>query len=146
MSRPTVSADGSVVTRAARYQARVCETRGRCARVGAVFVLWTEARTPKGVVVACLWRTASSAVRPLGKANGILETLWCRDLVRVIDGRCRQPCSRSAKGGDTVVAVRKNRRRSEKRCEVHISIRRPRKDQGDRISVIVARDWMSECV
>ena len=106
LATDTFSADGSVVL-LERGTKLVGETRGQV-RAGSarVFVLWTEARTPKGVVVAL-----ASGVAPTNSAAQVcrarvnrhfFERFGAAILVSVIDGAVQAAVQSQSEGGDTV--------------------------------------------
>lgn len=145
LATDTFSADGSVVL-LERGTKLVGETRGQV-RAGSarVFVLWTEARTPKGVVVAL----ASGGTDELGrsglpgKANRhFFERFGAAILVSVIDGAVQAAVQSQGEGDDTVVVNPTSS--SQVMTEVLKStISIPPtvvKPQGDRIAIVVARD------
>jgi type IV secretion system protein VirB10 len=145
LATDTFSADGSVVL-LERGTKLVGETRGQV-RAGSarVFVLWTEARTPKGVVVAL----ASGGTDELGrsglpgKANRhFFERFGAAILVSVIDGAVQAASQSQGEGDDTVVVNPTSS--SQVMTEVlksTISIPPTvAKPQGDRIAIVVARD------
>lgn len=145
LATDTFSADGSVVL-LERGTKLVGETRGQV-RAGSarVFVLWTEARTPKGVVVAL----ASGGTDELGrsglpgKANRhFFERFGAAILVSVIDGAVQAAAQSQGEGDDTVVVNPTSS--SQVMTEVLKStISIPPtvvKPQGDRIAIVVARD------
>ena len=145
LANDTFSADGSVVL-LERGTKLVGETRGQV-RAGSarVFVVWTEARTPKGVVVAL----ASGGTDELGRSGlpgktnrHFFERFGAAILVSVIDGAVQTAVQSQREDGDTVVVSPSNS--SQIMTEVLKStISIPPtvvKPQGDRISVVVARD------
>jgi type IV secretion system protein VirB10 len=145
LATDTFSADGSVVL-LERGTKLVGETRGQV-RAGSarVFVLWTEARTPTGVVVAL----ASGGTDELGRSGlsgkvnrHFFERFGAAILVSVIDGTVQAAVQSQSEGGDTVVVSPTTS--SQVMTEVLKStINIPPtvvKPQGDRISVVVARD------
>ncbi len=145
LATDTFSADGSVVL-LERGTKLVGETRGQV-RAGSarVFVLWTEARTPTGVVVAL----ASGGTDELGRSGlsgkvnrHFFERFGAAILVSVIDGTVQAAVQSQSEGGDTVVVSPTTS--SQVMTEVLKStISIPPtvvKPQGDRISVVVARD------
>jgi type IV secretion system protein VirB10 len=145
LATDTFSADGSVVL-LERGTKLVGETRGQVrAGTARVFVLWTEARTPKGVVVAL----ASGGTDELGrsglpgKANRhFFERFGAAILVSVIDGAVQAAAQAQGEGDDTVVVNPTSS--SQVMTEVLKStISIPPtvvKPQGDRIAIVVARD------
>jgi type IV secretion system protein VirB10 len=145
LATDTFSADGSIVL-LERGTKLVGETRGQV-RAGSarVFVLWTEARTPKGVVVAL----ASGGTDELGRSGlpgktnrHFFERFGAAILVSVIDGAVQTAVQSQREDGDTGVVSPSNS--SQIMTEVLKStISIPPtvvKPQGDRISVVVARD------
>ena len=145
LATDTFSADGSVVL-LERGTKLVGETRGQV-RAGSarVFVLWTEARTPKGVVVAL----ASGGTDELGrsglpgKANRhFFERFGAAILVSVIDGAVQAAAQSQGEGDDTIVVSPTTS--SQVMTEVLKSTMNipPTviKPQGDRIAIVVARD------
>jgi len=145
LATDTFSADGSVVL-LERGTKLVGETRGQV-RAGSarVFVLWTEARTPTGVVVAL----ASGGTDELGRSGlpgkvnrHFFERFGAAILVSVIDGTVQAAVQSQREGGDTVVVNPTSS--SQIMTEVLKSTMSipPTvvKPQGDRISVVVARD------
>lgn len=141
----TFSADGSVVL-LARGTKLVGETRGQVrAGTARIFVLWTEARTPEGIVVPL----ASPGTDELGRAGlpgevnrHFFERFGAAILVSVIDGAVQVAVESQREDGGTVVVSPS--RSSDIMTEVLKStINIPptvTKPQGDRIQVFVARD------
>jgi type IV secretion system protein VirB10 len=138
-------ADGSVVL-LERGTKLVGETRGQV-RAGSalIFVLWTEARTPKGVVVPL----ASPGTDELGRSGlpgkvnrHFFERFGAAILVSVIDGAVQAAVASQREAGDTVVVNPTTT--SQVMTEVLKStLSIPPtvvKPQGDRIQVLVARD------
>jgi type IV secretion system protein VirB10 len=138
-------ADGTVVL-LERGTKLVGETRGQV-RAGSarIFVLWTEARTPKGVVVPL----ASPGTDELGRAGlpgkvnrHFFERFGSAILVSVIDGAVQAAVASQREGGDSVIV--NPAMSSQVMTEVLKStIGIPPtvvKPQGDRIQVLVARD------
>jgi type IV secretion system protein VirB10 len=138
-------ADGSVVL-LERGTKLVGETRGQV-RAGSarIFVLWTEARTPKGVVV----QLASPGTDELGRSGlpgkvnrHFFERFGAAILISVIDGAVQTAIASQRESGDTVVVNPTTT--SQVMTEVLKStISIPPtvvKPQGDRIQVLVARD------
>lgn len=145
MATDSFSADGSVVL-LERGTKLVGETRGQV-RAGSarVFVLWTEARTPKGVVVPL----ASPGTDELGRAGlpgevnrHFFERFGAAILISVIDGAVQAAVQAQRDDGGTVVVTPSAS--SQIMTEVLKStIAIPPtvvKAQGDRIQVLVARD------
>lgn len=142
-----LGADGQVVL-LERGSKLVGETRGELRLgQGRVFVLWTEARTPTGVVV----QLASPGTDGLGRSglSGYVDThFWQRFgaaiLISVIDGALQTAVAsqRSGSGGSAVVYNTQGARdviTEVLRSTVNIP---PTvvKNQGERIQVFVARD------
>jgi type IV secretion system protein VirB10 len=145
LATDTFSADGSVVL-LERGTKLVGETRGQV-RTGSarVFVLWAEARTPTGVVIAL----ASAGSDELGRSGlpgkvnrHFFERFGAAILVSVIDGAVQAAVQSQSEGDDTVVVSPTTS--SQVMTEVLKStISIPPtvvKPQGDRIAVVVARD------
>lgn len=141
----TFGADGSVVL-LERGTKLVGETRGDVRHGSArVYVLWTEARTPDGVVVPL----ASPGTDELGRAGlpgEVNRHFWERFgaaiLVSVIDGAVQAAVQRSSNGDGTVIVNPSTS--SDIMTEVlRSTINIPptvTKPHGDRIAVLVARD------
>lgn len=145
LATDTFSADGKVVL-LERGTKLVGETRGQV-RAGAVriFVLWTEARTPTGVVVPL----ASPGTDELGRSGlpgevdrHFFERFGAAILVSVIDGAVQAAVQSQQQGSGTVIVSPSAS--SEVMTEVlRSTINVPptvRKPQGDRIQILVARD------
>jgi type IV secretion system protein VirB10 len=141
----TFGADGSVVL-LERGTKLVGETRGDVRHGTArVYVLWTEARTPEGVVVPL----ASPGTDELGRAGlpgEVNRHFWERFgaaiLVSVIDGAVQAAVQRSSDGNGTVV-VNPSTTRDVMTEVLRSTINIPptvTKQHGDRIAVLVARD------
>ena len=141
----TFGADGSVV-HLERGTKLVGETRGDVRHGSArVYVLWTEARTPDGVVVPL----ASSGTDELGRAGlpgEVNRHFWERFgaaiLVSVIDGAVQAAAQRS-NSGEGAVIVNPSTSRDVMTEVLRSTINIPptvTKPHGDRIAVLVARD------
>lgn len=141
----TFGADGSVVL-LERGTKLVGETRGDVRHGSArVYVLWTEARTPKGVVVPL----ASPGTDELGRAGlpgEVNRHFWERFgaaiLVSVIDGAIQAAAQRSSNGNSAVI-VNPSTSRDVMTEVLRSTINIPptvTKPHGDRIAVLVARD------
>ena len=140
----TFGADGKVVL-LERGTKLVGETRGEVRQGTArVFVLWTEARTPTGVVVPL----ASPGTDELGRSGlpGVvdrhfLDRFGAAILISMIDGTI-QAAAQSRSGGGTVIYNPSNA--TDVVTEVLKStVNIPptvRKQNGDRIQILVARD------
>lgn len=141
----TFGADGSVVL-LERGTKLVGETRGDVRHGTArVYVLWTEARTPTGVVVPL----ASPGTDELGRAGlpgRVSRHFWERFgaaiLVSVIDGAIQAAAQRSS-SGDGAVVVNPSTSGDVMTEVLRSTINIPptvTKPHGDRITVLVARD------
>ena len=140
----TFGADGNVVL-LERGTKLVGETRGEVAQ-GAprLFVLWTEARTPTGVVVPL----ASPGTDELGRSglSGTIDRHWwlrfgTAILITVIDGAIQRATESHGNGGTIVLNPSTS---SDVATEVlRGTLNIPPtidKAQGDRIEILVARD------
>jgi type IV secretion system protein VirB10 len=145
MATDTFSADGSVVL-LERGTKLVGETRGQV-RAGAarIFVLWTEARSPHGVVVPL----ASPGTDELGRSGlpgevdrHFFERFGAAILVSVIDGVVQAAVqSQQQNDGAVVVSPSSSSQVMTEILRSTISISPTvRKPQGDRIQILVARD------
>jgi len=139
------SADGSVVL-LERGTKLVGETRGQTRQGSArVYVLWTEARTAKGVVVPL----ASPGTDELGRSGlpgrvdrHFMERFGAAILVSVIDGAIQTEVA-SQRGNGSTVVVDPSGSRDIMTEILRSTINIPPtvvKPQGDRIQVLVARD------
>jgi len=140
----TFSADGKVVL-LERGTKLVGETRGDVQQgEPRLFVLWTEARTPTGVIVPL----ASPGTDELGRSglSGVIDRHWWQRfgdaiLITVIDGAVQGLTQN--RGSNSTVVVNPSTT-SEVATEIlRDSLRiRPtlQKAQGDRIQILVARD------
>jgi type IV secretion system protein VirB10 len=143
MATDTFSADGSVVLME-RGTKLVGETRGQVQQGSTrVFVLWTEARTPAGVIVPL----ASPGTDELGRSGlpgqvnrHFLERFGAAILISVIDGVVQAKVQSSGNGTviynpststDVITEVLKST------VNIPPTVVKP---QGDRIQVFVARD------
>lgn len=141
----TYGADGKVVL-LERGTKLVGETRGEVRQGQArVFVLWTQARTPSGVVVPL----ASPGTDELGRAGlpGAVERhFWQRFgaamLITLIDGAVQAGVQASAGGGGTVIYAPGASQDvlTEVLKETVAIAPTVTKHNGDRIQVLVARD------
>jgi type IV secretion system protein VirB10 len=144
MATDAFGVDGSVVL-LERGTKLIGETRGQVQQGSSrVFVLWTEARTPAGVVVPL----SSPGADELGRAGlpgEVNRHFWERFgaamLISVIDGAVEAQSSRSGSGGTVVIdpAASQGVLTEVLKGSVNISptvIKR----NGDRIQVLVARD------
>jgi type IV secretion system protein VirB10 len=110
-----------------------------------LFVLWTEARTPRGVIVPL----ASPGTDELGRSGlpgevdrHFLERFGAAILISVIDGAVQAAVAGQREEGDTLVlnpSVTSDIMTEVLRSTVDIppTVVKP---QGDRIQVLVARD------
>jgi type IV secretion system protein VirB10 len=141
----TFGADGSVVLME-RGTKLVGETRGDVRQGSArVYVLWTEARTPDGVIVPL----ASPGTDELGRAGlpgEVNRHFWERFgaaiLVSVIDGAVQSAAQRSSNGNGAVIvnpSTSSNIMTEVLRSTINIPPT-VTKQHGDRIAVLVARD------
>ena len=140
----TFSADGSVVL-LERGTKLVGETRGQVAQGSArIFVLWSEARTPTGVVVPL----SSPGTDELGRSGLLGEVnrhFWDRFgaaiLLTVMNGAVQGAVNRENSSGSIVVSPASS---TDVMTEVlRSTVNIPptvTKEQGDRIQVFVARD------
>jgi type IV secretion system protein VirB10 len=145
MATDTFGVDGQVVL-LERGTKLIGETRGQVQQGSArVFVLWTEARTPTGVIVPL----ASPGADELGRSGlpGAVNThFWQRFgaamLVSVIDGAV-ESAVQSARGGNGTVIVNPSATQGVLTEVLKGTVNIPPtvvKRQGDRIQVLVARD------
>lgn len=141
----TFGADGSVVL-LERGTKLVGETRGDVRHGSArVYVLWTEARTPDGVVVP-LASPGTDALGRAGLPGEVNRHFWERFgaaiLVSVIDGAVQAAVQRSS-NGDGAVIVNPSTSSDVMTEVLRSTINIPptvTKQHGDRIAVLVARD------
>ncbi len=140
----TFGADGSVVL-LERGSKLIGETRGEV-RAGSnrVFVLWTEARTPTGVVVP-LASPGTDALGRAGLPGEVDRHFWDRFgaaiLISVIDGAVQAAVQRESSGSAVIVnpAGSKDIVTEVLKSTIHIPPT-VTKDHGERIAVLVARD------
>ncbi len=144
MATDTFGVDGKVVL-LERGTKLVGETRGEVSQGAArVFVLWSEARTPAGVVVPL----ASPSADELGRAGlpgDVNRHFWQRFgaamLVSLIDGVMQGAVGSGRGSGNVVVNPAATQDVMTEVLKNTISIPPTvRKRQGDRIQVLVARD------
>jgi type IV secretion system protein VirB10 len=140
----TFSADGSVVL-LERGTKLVGETRGQVAQgTSRIFVLWTEARTPTGVVVP-LSSPGTDELGRSGLSGNVNRHFWDRFgaaiLLTVINGVVQGAVASQNQGSSVIVSPSTT---SDVMTEVLKStVNIPptvNKAQGDRIQVFVARD------
>lgn len=145
MATDTFGVDGQVVL-LERGTKLIGETRGQVQQGSArVFVLWTEARTPAGVIVPL----ASPGADELGRSGlpgAVNNHFWQRFgaamLVSVIDGAV-ESAVQSARGGNGTVIVNPSATQGVLTEVLKGTVNIPPtvvKRQGDRIQVLVARD------
>jgi type IV secretion system protein VirB10 len=145
MATDAFGADGDVVL-LERGTKLIGETRGQVQQGAArIFVLWTEARTPTGVIVPL----ASPGADELGRAGlpGAVNThFWERFgaalLVSVVDGAVTAAAQSSRNGNGTVV-IEPSASQGVLTEILKSTINIPPtvvKQNGDRIQVLVARD------
>lgn len=139
----TFSADGTVVL-LERGTKLVGETKGQVRQGAArVYVLWTEARTPTGVVVPL----ASPGTDELGRSGlpgevdrHFWERFGAAILVSVIDGAV-QGAVQDSSGGTVIINPSGSQQIMTEVLRSTINIPPTvRKQNGDRIAVLVARD------
>lgn len=143
---PTFGADGRVVL-LERGTTLVGETRGEARRGGRrLFVLWSEARTPTGVVV----ELASPATDALGRAGLTGEVdrhFWERfgaaTVLSILDGAIQSGVEASRSQGSSAIAVSPAASRDilgealHDTADITPTIRVA---QGTRLQIVVARD------
>jgi type IV secretion system protein VirB10 len=145
MATDTFGVDGQVVL-LERGTKLIGETRGQVQQGSArVFVLWTEARTPTGVIVPL----ASPGADELGRSglpgtvnNHFWQRFGAAMLVSVIDGAV-EGAVQSARGGNGTVIVNPSATQGVLTEVLKGTVNIPPtvvKQQGDRIQVLVARD------
>ena len=140
----TFSADGTVVL-LERGTKLVGETRGEVQQgTSRIFVLWTEARTPTGVVVP-LSSPATDELGRAGLSGEVNRHFWDRFgaaiLLTVINGAVQAEVNSQNKSGSVSISPSTS---TDVMGEVlHSTVSIPptiTKAQGDRIQVFVARD------
>jgi type IV secretion system protein VirB10 len=145
MATDTFGVDGRVVL-LERGTKLIGETRGQVQQGSArVFVLWTEARTPTGVVVPLASPGADELGRA-GLAGAVNNHFWQRFgaamLVSVIDGAV-EAAVQSSRGGNGTVIVNPSATQGVLTEVLKGTVSIPPnivKQQGDRLQVLVARD------
>jgi type IV secretion system protein VirB10 len=145
MATDTFGVDGQVVL-LERGTKLIGETRGQVQQGSArVFVLWTEARTPSGVVVP-LDSPGADELGRSGLPGSVNTHFWQRFgaaiLVSVIDGAV-QGAAQSNRGGNGTVIVDPSASQGVMTEVLKGTVNIPPtvvKQQGDRIQVLVARD------
>jgi type IV secretion system protein VirB10 len=140
----TFGADGSTVL-IERGSKLVGETRGVVEQGAArVFVLWTEARTPTGVVVPL----ASPGTDELGRSGlsgevnrHFFERFGAALLISIIDGVVQGAVAQQSRGGTVIYSPQASSDVMEEVLKGTVNIPPTiTKAQGDRIQVLVARD------
>ena len=140
----TFGADGSVVL-LERGTKLVGETRGDVQQGQArVFVLWTEARTPTGVVVPL----ASPGTDELGRSGlagevnrHFFERFGAAILISIIDGAVQGAVAQQSRGGTVIYNPHGVQDVMTEVLKGTVNIPPTiTKAQGDRIQVLVARD------
>jgi type IV secretion system protein VirB10 len=145
MASDSFSADGTVVL-LERGTKLVGETRGNVRQGAArVFVVWTQARTPDGVVIA-LDSPGTDELGRSGLPGEVDRHFWERFgaaiLVSVIDGAVQAAVQSATESGGTVV-VNPSSTQTVMTEVLKSTINIPPtifKHNGDRIQVLVARD------
>ncbi|MDB6085394.1 MAG: hypothetical protein JWN43_3275 [Gammaproteobacteria bacterium] len=145
MATDTFGVDGNVVL-LERGTKLIGETRGQVQQGAArIFVLWTEARTPTGVVVP-LDSPGADELGRSGLPGEVNRHFWQRFgsamLVSVIDGTA-QAAVQSSRSGGGVVVVNPSASQDVLTEVLKNTINIPPtvvKRNGDRIQVLVARD------
>jgi type IV secretion system protein VirB10 len=146
----TFSADGTVVL-LERGTKLVGETRGQVQQGAArVFVLWTEARTPTGVVVP-LSSPGTDELGRSGLPGEVNRHFWDRFgaaiLLTVINGAVQGAVDHENSGGSVVVSPSTSTDVMSEVLRSTVNIAPTvTKSQGDRIQVFVARDVDFESV
>ena len=139
----TFSVDGKVVL-LERGSKLVGETRGQVQQGSArLFVLWTEARTPTGVVVP-LASPGTDALGRSGLDGEVDRHFWQRFgaaiLISLVDGAA-QAAQRSGGSGSVIYDSSSSRDVATEALRGTIGIAPTiTKHQGDRIQILVARD------
>ena len=140
----TFSADGSVVL-LERGTKLVGETRGQVAQgTSRIFVLWTEARTPTGVIVP-LSSPGTDELGRSGLAGEVNRHFWDRFgaaiLLTVINGTVQGLVNSQNNAGSVVITPSSTTDVMTEILRSTVSIPPTvTKAQGDRIQVFVARD------
>jgi type IV secretion system protein VirB10 len=144
LATDTFSADGSVVL-LERGTKLVGETRGQVRQGAArLFVLWTEARTPMGVIVP-LGSTGTDELGRSGLQGEVDRHFWDRFgaaiLVTMIDGAVQAAVQSRNSSGTVIVDPSASRDVMTEVLKSTIDIPPTiTKANGDRIQVLVARD------
>jgi type IV secretion system protein VirB10 len=141
----TFGVDGRVVL-LERGTKLVGETRGQVQQGAArVFVLWTEARTPTGVIVP-LDSPGTDELGRSGLSGSVDRHFWERFgaalLVSAVDGAVQAAVQSSSRGGGTIIynpSAAQDVTTEVLKSTVSIPPT-VRKENGDRIQILVARD------
>jgi len=141
----TFSADGTVVL-LERGTKLIGETRGQAQQgVARVFVLWTEARTPRGVVVP-LDSPGADELGRSGLPGTVNRHFWYRFgaaiLISTLDGAVQAAVQSASRGGGPII-YNPSSTENVLTDVLKNSINIPptiTKSNGDRIQVFVARD------
>ncbi|HTV80779.1 MAG TPA: type IV secretion system protein VirB10 [Steroidobacteraceae bacterium] len=139
----TFSADGTVVL-LERGSKLIGETRGQVQQGGSrLFVLWTEARTPTGIIVP-LVSPGTDALGRSGLDGEVERHFWQRFgaaiLISVVDAGA-QAAQRSAGSGTVIYDTSSSQGVATEALRDTIGIGPTlTKHQGDRIQILVARD------
>jgi type IV secretion system protein VirB10 len=141
----TFGVDGRVVL-LERGTKLVGETRGQVQQGTArVFVLWTEARTPTGVIVP-LDSPGTDELGRSGLSGSVDRHFWERFgaalLVSAVDGAVQAAVQSSSRGGGTIIynpSAAQDVTTEVLKSTVSIPPT-VRKENGDRIQILVARD------
>jgi type IV secretion system protein VirB10 len=141
----TFSSDGTVVL-LERGTKLIGETRGKAQQgVARVFVLWTEARTPTGIVVP-LDSPGTDELGRSGLAGEVNRHFWDRFgaaiLISTLDGAVQAAVQSASRGGGPVI-YNPSSTESVLTDVLKNSVNIPptiTKQNGDRIQVFVARD------
>lgn len=140
----TFSADGSVVL-LERGTKLVGETRGQVQQGSArIFVLWTEARTPTGVIVP-LSSPGTDELGRSGLPGEVNRHFWDRFgaaiLLTVVNGAVQGAVNRENSSGSVVISPSTSTDIMSEVLRSTVAIAPTvTKSQGDRIQVFVARD------
>ncbi len=145
MATDTFGADGNVVL-LERGTKLIGETRGQVQQGAArIFVLWTEARTPTGVIVP-LDSPGADELGRSGLPGEVNRHFWQRFgaamLVSVIDGAV-QAAAQSSRNGGSAVVVNPSASQDVLTEILKSTVNIPPtvvKRNGDRIQVLVAKD------
>jgi type IV secretion system protein VirB10 len=143
LAADTFGADGKVVL-LERGTKLIGETRGQVQQGAArVFVLWTEARTPTGVVVP-LDSPGADELGRSGRPGAVTRHFWERFgaamLISIVDGAVQTVATRNS-GGSVIVDPSASQGVMTEVLKGTVNIAPTvTKSNGDRIQVLVARD------